>query len=109
MRHPRENSSRGAKKFSAATYATGLTLVDAVRNEDSTARVKLAARILIQRRCGGGPPILLSEIAELRFLAESDEEREMPIEELAQVVIERERKRMGFPPPDHGLPNLGRN
>jgi hypothetical protein len=70
-----------------------------VRNEESDARIKLAGRILIQTRFGGRQPILLSEIAQLRFLAESDEEREMPLAGLALVVIERERDRMGYPRP----------
>ena len=41
-------------------------------------------------------PLLLREIAQLRFLAESDVESKMPLDQLAQTVIERERKRMGI-------------
>jgi hypothetical protein len=75
-----------------------------VRNEESDTRIKLAGRILIQTRFGGRQPILLSEIAQLRFLAESDEELEMPLARLALVVIERERERMGYrrPGPEIG-------
>jgi hypothetical protein len=69
---------------------------------DSAARLKLAGRILT-KRLGGGPPVLLSEIAQLRFLAESDEERAMPIDRLARRVIERERERSGVRFPTDGL------
>jgi hypothetical protein len=76
----------------------------AAMDPESAARINLAGRILARRMSGGdGPPVLLSEIAQLRFLAESDEEREMPIERLAVVVIDRERRRMGIRPPHHGL------
>jgi len=40
---------------------------------------------------------MLSEIAHLRFLAESDEEMAMGPDRLAQTVIEREGRRMGIP------------
>jgi hypothetical protein len=79
-----------------------------LRNEESVGRIKLAARILIQVRCGGGQPIILSEIAQLRFLAESDEELRMPFEQLARIVLERESKRIGFDPVD-GLRHSRRN
>ena len=64
------------------------------RNEESTARLRLAWRIF-REMSFRGRPILLSEIAELRFLAETDEEREMPINELVLAVTQRELKRMG--------------
>jgi hypothetical protein len=51
----------------------------------------------------GGRPILLSEIAELRFLAETDEEREMPLRELVHTVLQRETRRMGIRYPAPGL------
>jgi hypothetical protein len=60
---------------------------------DSTARLRSAARILMRRIGTGRPPVTLEEIAQLRFLAETDEEREMPIEKLAEAVILREVKR----------------
>jgi len=76
---------------------------DMVRNKESEARIKLAGRILIRIRCGGGPPILPDEIARLRFLAECDRELAMPVEALAQVIIGRERARMGIPRPAYGI------
>jgi hypothetical protein len=33
----------------------------------------------------------------------------MPLDLLARAVIERERKREGFPPPDYGMWMQGRN
>jgi len=66
------------------------------RTVESDARIKLAGRILLQLRTRIGQPLLLSEIAQLRFLAESDVESKMPLDQLAQTVIERERKRMGI-------------
>lgn len=66
--------------------------------EESAARIKLAGRILLQLRTGGGQPIIPSEIAHLRFLAESDEEGQMPLDKLAETVIWREGRRMGYPP-----------
>ena len=79
-----------------------------IRDEDSVARVRLAGRILKQIRCGGGQPIILSdlsEIAQLRFLAESNEEAEMPLDKLALKVIEREGMRMGISSPRVGDPD----
>jgi len=70
---------------------------------ESAARIKLAGRILARGMSGGGPPVLLSEIAQLRFLAESDAERAMLIEKLAVAVIDRERRRMGIRHPQDGL------
>lgn len=70
-----------------------------IPNEQSIARVKLAARVLIQLRCRSGQPLLQSEIAHLRFFAESADESAMPLEKLAIAIIERERGRMGYPPP----------
>ena len=77
-------------------------------NDAWRGRVKLAARILlgIGRQ---GPPATLNQIAELRFLAESDEERDMPVERLARVVIERESKRAGKAPSGDSLRAIGRN
>jgi len=80
-----------------------------VRNKDSAARVKLAGRILTQIRRGEGQSIVFDEIAQLRSLAESAEEFAMPVDQLAQTVIERERKRMGIPSPQHGDWPTGRN
>jgi len=73
-----------------------------MRNEESDKRVKLAGRILMRMRCGAGPPILPSEIAHLRFLAESEEELAMSVEQLVVSVLDREHRRMGIPswPPD---------
>ncbi len=71
--------------------------------EEASRRIRLAGKILIRRGFENGPPVLLSEIAQLQFLAESDEERALPAEKLAVIVIERERKRMGHPPPSEGL------
>lgn len=71
------------------------------RNEESMARIRLAWRIFREMRLGGRP-ILLSEIAELRFLAETDEEREMPVKELVLAVTKREMKRMGIRDPFSG-------
>jgi len=70
-----------------------------MRDPDSVARAKLAGRILWQTRFRDRQPILLSEIAQLRFFAESDAEREMPPDELARLILARESKRMGYPPP----------
>jgi len=78
-------------------------------NKESAARVRLAGRILTQWKYRGGQPIVPVEIAQLRFLAESDEEREMPIEKLALAVIERERRRIGYPPPEPGFQAGRRN
>jgi hypothetical protein len=50
-----------------------------------------------------GRPILLSEIAELQFPAESDEQRALPPEKLAVEIVKRESRRLGFPPPDQLL------
>ncbi len=61
------------------------------RTQESDAQIKLAGRILLQLRTRGGQPLLLSKIAQLRFLAESDDELNMPLDQLAQTVIERER------------------
>lgn len=71
-------------------------------------RVKLAARILRGMR-RQGPPVTLNQIAELRFLGESDEEREMPVERLARIVIERESKRAGKGLSWDSLRAIGRN
>ncbi len=79
------------------------------RTQESDARIKLAGRILVQLRTRSGQPLLQSEVAQLRFLAESDEELKMPVDELAQTVIERERKRMGIEFPHDALPGGGRN
>jgi hypothetical protein len=80
-----------------------------VVNDDSVARIKLANRILIQTRCGGGQPLLQSEIAQLRFLAEGEEESVMPLDKLAQKIIEREARRMGMPTPPDRRWFTGRN
>jgi hypothetical protein len=71
-------------------------------NEDSVARIKLVWRIMRQRMLGDSYPVLLSEIAELRFLAESDDERAMSDEDLARAVLNRECRRMGFDPATFG-------
>ena len=71
--------------------------MNAGRNE-SVARVKLAARVLLQVRYHSGQPLLQSEIARLRFFAECEEEAAAPLEKLAITIIERERTRMGYPP-----------
>ena len=68
------------------------------------ARIRLAARILLHKLRGGAPPATLEDIARLRFLAETDAEREMPVEQLARVVVLREQKRMGIVP---STPRLG--
>ena len=79
-------------------------------SQESIVRLKQAGRILVQTICGGGQPILLSEVAQLRLLAESDEERTiMPLAKLARVVIERERRRIGIPPPDARQLGAARN
>lgn len=80
-----------------------------MRNEDSRVRLKLAGRILTQIRYGGGPPILPSEIAQLQFLAESESEAAMPLDQLAQTVIERERKRMGISSPEPDIRSANSN
>ena len=67
--------------------------------EDRGSRLRLAGRILMRRMGKGQPPVTLEEVAQLRFLAESDEEREMPIEKLAAAILERESRRRGYPPP----------
>lgn len=67
---------------------------------DSAARLRLAARILMRRLGTGQPPVTLEEIAQLRFLAETDEERVMPIEKLAEAIILREGKWMGPAEPE---------
>jgi len=72
------------------------------RNEESMARIRLAWRIFREMSLGGRP-VLLSEIAELRFLAETDEEREMPIRDLVLAVTQRELKRMGVRYPASGF------
>jgi hypothetical protein len=69
-----------------------------IRDDESIARVKLAVRVLLQVRCRSGQPLLPSEVAQLRFLGESEEESVMPLEKLAITIIERERDRMGIPP-----------
>lgn len=61
------------------------------------------------RRLGHGPPVTLNEIAELRFFAESDEERDLPLEELARVIMIRESRRMGVISPQDFLPAISRN
>jgi hypothetical protein len=66
-----------------------------MNGDDSTARLRLAARILMRRMRTGQPPVTLEEIAQLRFWAETDEEREMPIENLARAILLRESKRNG--------------
>jgi hypothetical protein len=63
--------------------------------DDSMARLRLAKRILMQKLGTGQPPVTLGDIAQLRFLAETDEEREMPVEKLAAAVIQRETKTKG--------------
>ncbi len=77
--------------------------------EEASRRIRLAGKILIRRGFGNGPPVLLSEIAQLQFLAESDEERALPAEKLAVIVIDRERTRMGHPPPSEGLRRISNN
>ena len=77
-------------------------------NEAWRERVKLAVRILLGVR-RQGPPVTLNQIAELRFLAESDEERDMPVERLARIIIERESKRAGKAPSWDSLRAIGRN
>jgi hypothetical protein len=69
-----------------------------IRDEESIVRVKLATRVLIRVRCRCGQSLLQSEVAQLRFLAECDDETSMPLEKLAIAIIERERRRMGIPP-----------
>jgi hypothetical protein len=64
-------------------------------DEDSRARIRFAARLLFQS-LRKAQPLTLNEIAQLRFLAISGEEREMPVEELARRVLEPESKRMGL-------------
>jgi hypothetical protein len=59
--------------------------------------VKLAARVIVQLRCRSGEPLLPSEVAQLRFFAESEAES-MPLEKLALTIIQRERERIGHPP-----------
>jgi hypothetical protein len=80
-----------------------------LRNEESEARIRLAGRVLVQTVFAGGPPVLLSEIAQLRFFAESDEERAMPVEQLARIIIERERRLMGIALPEVRLRRGGLN
>jgi hypothetical protein len=60
--------------------------------EDRAARLHLAKRILMGRIGSGQPPVTLEDIAQLRFWAETDEERAMPIEKLADAILRRERK-----------------
>ena len=79
------------------------------RSVDSDGRIKLAGRILLQLRSKSGQPILQSEIAQLRFLAESNDEMQMPLDQLAQTVIERECKRMGIQFPQDDRRRAGRN
>ena len=80
-----------------------------LRNKESEARIKLAGRLLVQMKSGDRQPILPNEIAQLRFLAESKEESEMPLDRLAQTIIERERNRMGIQFPEIGLGSSRRN
>lgn len=77
-------------------------------NDAWRGRFKLAACILLAMR-RQGPPATLNQIAELRFLAESDEERDMPVERLARIVIDRESKRAGKLPSQDSLRPIGRN
>ena len=72
-------------------------------------RIRLAARILLRKIRTGAPPTTLEDIARLRFLAETDAEREMPVEQLARVVIEREQSRKGYPPSSGQLPRFTPN
>jgi hypothetical protein len=71
-----------------------------MKDGDREVRVRLAARILFRKLGKGQPPVTLEEIAQLRFLAETEEEREMPIEKLAQAVIGRELRGKAFRPPE---------
>ena len=77
-------------------------------DEDCRGRIRFAARILFQS-LRKAPPLTLNEIAQLRFLAISDEEQEMPVEKLARIVLERESKRMGLTLSANALRTIGRN
>ncbi len=80
-----------------------------MKDKAAEERIRLAGRILLHKLRSGAPPATLDDIARLRFLAETDAEREMPIEQLARVVLQREQKRSGFPPPDGQLPRFTPN
>lgn len=63
-------------------------------DSDSLVRVQLACHILyesVARTPGGVTP---EQIAELRSFAESDEEHEMQLDELARVIVHREQMRI---------------
>jgi len=63
-------------------------------DSDPLVRVQLACHILyesVARNPGGVTP---EQIAELRGLAESDEERDMQLDELARAIVRREQTRM---------------
>jgi len=76
-----------------------------VFDEQSRSRLKLAGRVLLQLSCGGGQPLLLSEIAELQFLAESGEERNLPLDQLERAIIKRETRRSGVRPYENAFPD----
>ena len=78
-------------------------------HEDSATPIKLAARVVLQIRCGGGQPIIPSEVGRLRFLAESADEFEMPLDRLGEAVIERECRRMGMRSLTRGIWPMGNN
>ena len=72
--------------------------------EEAAARIRLAGRILRQLRFHDAQPLVPAEMAQLQFLAESDEERAMPVEKLAMAILQRETRRLGFPPASNGGP-----
>lgn len=67
-------------------------------NENAKARIKLAGRMIMQATVKGGPPVTLDDIAQLRFWAESDGERDLPPAQLARIILLREQERLGYPP-----------
>lgn len=69
-----------------------------MKDKDAEERIRLAMRFMLHKLRGGSPPVTLEDIARLRFLAETDAEREMPVEQLARAVLQREQRRKGYPP-----------
>ena len=61
---------------------------------DSLVRVQLACHILYESVARTQGAVTPEQIAELRSFAESEEEREMQLDELARAIVRREQARM---------------